>query len=670
MRRLLNPAFESTANPLRHLGSLTCFFLWIVLVSGIWVFIFFRTSLTGAYESVEYLTHEQWYLGGVMRSLHRYASDGAIITLALHIIKEFFYDRYRSKRWFTWITGVPLVWLLIPLGVTGYWLVWDGLAQYVALSSAELIDGIPIFTDSMARNFLSVESLSDRFFTLMAFLHLIGLPLFLVLGIWLHVIRINRPVINPPRTLIVGTLLAMLVLSLVYPALSQGPADLTRVPQSVGLDWYYLTVYPLIQMWSPGWVWVLLVGISLLLCAAPWLPPSKARAIAVVDLNNCNGCQRCVDDCPFSAVIMTPRTDGKAYAAEAVVDPDLCVSCGICVGSCPTAMPFRTRSALIPGIDLPDLSAERLRDALHVAAEGLTGARRVLTVCCETGVTARQLETDPGGVVQVNCMAHLPPAYVDYILSRDLADGVFMAGCAGGDCQYRLGALWTEQRMNRERDPQLRKRVDTQRIALGWQRPWSDYDSPAAALAAFTQTLPWGDEKGETVIARPSSPLIRVATLALSFGLFSLMVGWLASSPEYRLLDADKAVVSLSFTHAGQRLEPCHTLTPEELAELPPNMRSATDCPRGRRPILVEFQIDGDLLYSETLQPSGIWADGESNVYQRFQVLAGPHRLFIGMRDSDRQAGFDYQQETRVAFEPSQHLLIEFDQEQKMFLFR
>ncbi|MDH3767863.1 MAG: cytochrome b N-terminal domain-containing protein, partial [Gammaproteobacteria bacterium] len=138
MRRLLNPAFESTANPLRHLGSLTCFFLWIVLVSGIWVFIFFRTSLTGAYESVEYLTHEQWYLGGVMRSLHRYASDGAIITLALHIIKEFFYDRYRSKRWFTWITGVPLVWLLIPLGVTGYWLVWDGLAQYVALSSAEL----------------------------------------------------------------------------------------------------------------------------------------------------------------------------------------------------------------------------------------------------------------------------------------------------------------------------------------------------------------------------------------------------------------------------------------------------------------------------------------------------------------------------------------------------
>ncbi len=71
------------------------------------------------------------------------------------------------------------------------------------------MDWLPIFTDSMARNFLSDAALSDRFFTLMAFLHLIGLPLFLVFGIWLHVFRINGPRINPPRLLMVGSLLAM-----------------------------------------------------------------------------------------------------------------------------------------------------------------------------------------------------------------------------------------------------------------------------------------------------------------------------------------------------------------------------------------------------------------------------------------------------------------------------
>ena len=87
LRQSLDGGFEPTSlNPFRHLGSLTIFFFWIVLVSGIWLFIFFRTSVDGAFESVEYLTHDQWYLGGVMRSLHRYASDAAIITLALHMI--------------------------------------------------------------------------------------------------------------------------------------------------------------------------------------------------------------------------------------------------------------------------------------------------------------------------------------------------------------------------------------------------------------------------------------------------------------------------------------------------------------------------------------------------------------------------------------------------------
>ena len=135
-QKWLGRAFGNTLNPLRHLGSLTIFFLWIVLVSGIWITIFFETSVVGAFESVEYLTIDQWYLGGVMRSLHRYASDAAIVTLVLHILKEFVFDRHRSARWFSWVTGVPLLWLIIPLGITGYWLVWDQLALYVARISS------------------------------------------------------------------------------------------------------------------------------------------------------------------------------------------------------------------------------------------------------------------------------------------------------------------------------------------------------------------------------------------------------------------------------------------------------------------------------------------------------------------------------------------------------
>jgi len=172
-----------------------------------------------------------------MRSLHRYASDAAIITILLHIVKEFVFNRYRSNRWFTWVTGVPLVWMIFVLGITGYWLVWDELAQYVAITSAELMDSIPIFTASMAGNFLSDDLLSNRFFTLMAFMHLIGLPIFLVFGIWLHVFRLNGPRINPARRTMAASLIAMLVLSALYPAISHDQAELAMTPRG----WRWIT---------------------------------------------------------------------------------------------------------------------------------------------------------------------------------------------------------------------------------------------------------------------------------------------------------------------------------------------------------------------------------------------------------------------------------------------
>jgi coenzyme F420-reducing hydrogenase delta subunit len=62
----------------------------------------------------------------------------------------------------------------------------------------------------------------------------------------------------------------------------------------------------------------------------------------------------------------------------------------------------------------------------------------------------------------------LPPAFIDFALSRDLADGVMLSGCAEGDCYYRLGDVWTNQRIDGERDPYLRKRVDRDRLETSW----------------------------------------------------------------------------------------------------------------------------------------------------------------------------------------------------------
>ena len=42
-------------------------------------------------------------------------------------------------------------------GITGYWLVWDQLAQYVAIATTEWLDSIGIFAEPIARNFLEAK---------------------------------------------------------------------------------------------------------------------------------------------------------------------------------------------------------------------------------------------------------------------------------------------------------------------------------------------------------------------------------------------------------------------------------------------------------------------------------------------------------------------------------
>ncbi|MFO1090633.1 MAG: cytochrome b N-terminal domain-containing protein [Hyphomicrobiales bacterium] len=465
--RTLGAAFPAAWNPLLNLGALGFFFFWIVAASGVYVYIFFDTGVATAFESVEYMTNDQWYAAGIMRSFHRYASDGLVVVMLLHLLREFGLGRYRGVRWFSWTTGVPVLVLMYAAGITGYWLVWDKLAQYVAIVSSEWLDQLPFFGQPIARNFLSPVDLESRFFTLMMFMH-IAVPLIALGLLWLHLQRIAKPRINPPLGLCLGVGMSLLAMAIVKPALSQGPANLATVPGAIGLDWFYLPAYPLIETLPGRATWTSAFGMLAILVAFPWLPPMRKASVAVVNLDNCNGCRRCEADCPYNAITMQQRSDGRPFAAEAVVDPSLCVDCGICAGACPTSTPFRRMTALVPGIDLADRQLAAVRADLEAEGARLVGSSRIMVFGCLNAGIAESHRGPDIGVVSINCAGHLPPSFVEYVLSRQLADGVIVLGCRENSCMNRFGQAWTSARLAGERDPRLRGRIPRDRIRAVW----------------------------------------------------------------------------------------------------------------------------------------------------------------------------------------------------------
>lgn len=152
------------------------------------------------------------------------------------------------------------------------------------------------------------------------------------------------------------------------------------------------------------------------------------------------------------------------------------------------------------------------------------------------------------------------------------------------------------------------------------------------------------------------------AAIAATFGYF-------ANGPAYSPFPEDKAQIVLSFSHGASPKGGCRKLTAEEIAALPANMRRPEICPRERLPVDVELQLNGNLLFAASLPPSGLSGDGRSQVYRRFEVEPGSHRLLARLRDSEREEGFDYRREAVIDLSPGENLVVDFRSELGGFLF-
>lgn len=352
------------------------------------------------------------------------------MVVLLHLFEELRKGHFRGFRSFSWISGVPLLALIYASGIVGYWLVWDMRSQFSFLATMEWL-GLA------ARGTQQLGEAPDRLFSLFVFLH-IGLPLALLAGMWVHVQRLGRPETLPPARLSFLWLFLLLALALLRPAASQPQWDSSRAPVGVAVDWFYQFIHPLMYATSPSALWVSVAAFFAVLLA---LSSRKEPLVAAkVDPHNCNGCGRCVADCPYDAV--------RLEAAKAAVTTDRCAACGLCAGACPSSTPFRSIQSLASGIELPDLSMQHLKEQLQAQ---LAPSGEILFRC----------EKQPGGAgIALRCLGMLPPAFVDYALRKGAAR-VRALGCEA--CAYRLGMTLCDERFARLREPRLRLTVRAER---------------------------------------------------------------------------------------------------------------------------------------------------------------------------------------------------------------
>jgi ferredoxin len=618
--RVLDRTYSSAFNPLYRTGTLAVLFLTIALVTG--VYLLFVYEIGRPYESMLSIQRDL-VLGRWIRALHRYASDAAVVAVALHVLRLGVQGKTWGPRVLAWVTGVLLTGMMLLSAVTGFVLVWDRFGQALAVAGAKMLRVLPLFPEPPDRAFVGDAPMASQFFFMNLFLH-VAIPLGMVVFLWLHTGRLARAAWFPARRVTIGIVVGFVGLAVAWPAPLAAPADLLALPGRLPADWFYAFWLPLAGA-APATAVALTVFLTGLLLGVPWLLRPSRGAVpspAVADPDLCEGCKQCFNDCPFDAIEMVIGKRPDLHPLLAQVQVDRCTSCGLCAGSCASlAIGPAERTA-----------RHQLAAARHLVGSIADPERRTLLVACRaSGPLTARLEQrcasdDSLAWFPLDCAGTLHPGTVSYLgghFGRTL-----IITCPPQNCVHRHGATLADARILGERRPAIPGRIAGLPVTL-LHASLAEWDRIASAIDG----VPPGPASAPSHRLAIGRRAVTVAVSAALLALVALGSRWPQGTAP------DHAVLRLGWRLAGQVLERCRDLTVDELAARPVHMRRPRECVTEVLTYDLTAVVDGEIIARKRVRPPGLRGDRPLSVEEEFDIRPGEHTVTVTFSPASPESG-------------------------------
>jgi ferredoxin len=609
-------------NPLAQSGAAANFALCVAIASGVALLVWYSPSHQFAYSSVAAMGGGT--VGGWVRAVHRYSSDLAMLFILVHAGRIFFARKFSGSRWLPWVSGIGLIGLVWFIGWTGYWLVWDQPAQHLAISSMRLLDAVPIFGEPLARLYVADRMVPSLLFFVVFFLHML-LPLAIAVGLAVHLMRVSRAKFFPRWQLGAALFVGLGLAAALLPAPLDAPARMAEQPATLTVDAWYLTPLALTQRFQSAGVWVALFGTTAVVAGMPWLLGRRRKPLsyqAVVEESRCHACTQCVQDCPFDAITMVPRTDGKRFPSRALVDPAKCVGCAVCAGSCDSE-----------GISLPwfDTRREEARIAQEIAAHRAVGGPSWVALVAGDIDGALALfaatkwrERLPHYQVHfVPTASWVRPKFIEQTLAAGV-EGILIVRDARVEAAARDGNQWVSARLSGERTPLYRP--DRAGGSTAWRVVDYDPARPAELLRAAetfrTRAVPLVPE---------SSRRVRSSVNAAIAGALMAIVLTVVTTVPSRLRVTNPAPAAPEFVFTFKALGDyvaTDSVDPAAEAAKPIHMRGRSSTKPQRSPVLVRLSVDG-LTQERSYRAKGISRDGPALDEWRRPLTPGAHDIAV-----------------------------------------
>lgn len=183
-------------NFLWAMGMVLAITFGILLVSGIFLLMYYQPNVDTAFDSVNYVIMQEVGFGWLWRHVHAVAASVVFLIIYIHMFTGIYYGSYKKGRELIWISGMLLFVAFSAEAFSGYMLPWGQMSYWAGMVITNLFSAGSLELNGIVEwirgDYVPGQAFLTRFFML----HVLLIPIAILALIGIHFGALRIPHVN------------------------------------------------------------------------------------------------------------------------------------------------------------------------------------------------------------------------------------------------------------------------------------------------------------------------------------------------------------------------------------------------------------------------------------------------------------------------------------------
>ncbi|MBT8344138.1 MAG: cytochrome bc complex cytochrome b subunit, partial [Sulfurovum sp.] len=168
----------------------------ILVISGIFLLMYYKPDTNLAFDSVNYTIMSEVGYGWLWRHIHGIGASIVFLIIYIHMLTGIYYGSYKRGRELIWLSGMGLFVAFSAEAFSGYMLPWGQMSYWAGMVITNLFSGGSLEAYGLVEWIRGDYVPGDAFLTRFFMLHVFLLPLVIIGLIVLHFGTLRIPHVN------------------------------------------------------------------------------------------------------------------------------------------------------------------------------------------------------------------------------------------------------------------------------------------------------------------------------------------------------------------------------------------------------------------------------------------------------------------------------------------